>query len=297
MANEYLKPQIPLKDLNSENYFYPLTTLDQVQKTDGSRVQEYELGNVVAEEGEEIISNPEASEISALMNAVYPIGSIYMSVNATSPAILFGGTWEALGGRFLIGANENYTGGDTGGSANAIIPYHNHNFTGTTVTSGNQSANHTHSGTTGNQSANHTHSGTTGNQSANHTHSGTTATAVAGSGGIRAVGTVGTNVHAGHVTGYSAGSYTQINAGAAFNGSNHTHTFTTTTNSANHTHTFTTTTNSANHTHTFTTGNNSGNHTHQVTAAGTISYAGENNNIIGANMPPYLAVYMWKRIN
>jgi len=28
MANEYLKPQIPLKDLNSENYFYPLTTLD-----------------------------------------------------------------------------------------------------------------------------------------------------------------------------------------------------------------------------------------------------------------------------
>ena len=30
MANEYLKPQIPLKDLNSENYFYPLTTLDQI---------------------------------------------------------------------------------------------------------------------------------------------------------------------------------------------------------------------------------------------------------------------------
>ena len=283
MANEYLKPQIPLKDLNSENYFYPLTTLDQVQKVDGSRVQEYELGNVVAEE-EEIILNPEASEISALMNAVYPIGSIYMSVNATSPAILFGGTWEALGGRFLIGANEDYMAGSTGGSANAIIPYHNHNFTGTAVTSGNQSANHTHSGTTGNQSANHTHSGTTGNQSANHTHSGTTATAVAGSGGIRSVGTVGTNVHAGHVTGYSAGSYTQINAGAAFNGSNHTHTFTTGNNSANHTHTFTT-------------GNNSGNHTHQVTAAGTISYAGENNNIIGANMPPYLTVYMWKRIN
>lgn len=30
MANEYLKPQIPLKDLNSENYFYPLTTHDQI---------------------------------------------------------------------------------------------------------------------------------------------------------------------------------------------------------------------------------------------------------------------------
>lgn len=30
MADQYLKPQIPLKDLNSEDYFYPLTTHDQV---------------------------------------------------------------------------------------------------------------------------------------------------------------------------------------------------------------------------------------------------------------------------
>lgn len=34
MANEYLKPQIPLKDLNSENYFYPLTTSDQIFLSD-----------------------------------------------------------------------------------------------------------------------------------------------------------------------------------------------------------------------------------------------------------------------
>ena len=36
MANEYLKPQIPLKDLNSENYFYPLTTIDQIILQDNS---------------------------------------------------------------------------------------------------------------------------------------------------------------------------------------------------------------------------------------------------------------------
>lgn len=34
---------------------------------------------------------------------IYPIGSIYTSVNSTSPADLFGGTWEQISGRFLIG--------------------------------------------------------------------------------------------------------------------------------------------------------------------------------------------------
>ena len=38
------------------------------------------------------------------INAVYPVGSIYMSVNDTEPSTLFGGTWERLKGRFLIGA-------------------------------------------------------------------------------------------------------------------------------------------------------------------------------------------------
>ena len=36
MTNEYLKPQTPLKDLNSENYFYPLTTIDQIILQDNS---------------------------------------------------------------------------------------------------------------------------------------------------------------------------------------------------------------------------------------------------------------------
>lgn len=41
------------------------------------------------------------------INAVYPVGSIYMSVNSTNPSTLFGGTWERLEGRFLIGAGTN----------------------------------------------------------------------------------------------------------------------------------------------------------------------------------------------
>lgn len=47
--------------------------------------------------------------------AAWPIGSIYMSVNSTSPASLFGGTWEMLSERFLIGASSAYPAGSTGG--------------------------------------------------------------------------------------------------------------------------------------------------------------------------------------
>ena len=61
----------------------------------------------------EIMSDPIFKRI---LNIVYPIGSIYLSVNNTSPAILFGGTWEQVKGRFLMGTGvpdgntDNYFG-------------------------------------------------------------------------------------------------------------------------------------------------------------------------------------------
>lgn len=55
---------------------------------------------------------------SLILEAVYPVGSIYMSVNSTSPATLFGGTWKAIQGKFLLGAYGNtYKAGSTGGEA------------------------------------------------------------------------------------------------------------------------------------------------------------------------------------
>ena len=53
--------------------------------------------------------------------ASYPVGSIYMSTISTSPAILFGGTWEAMpAGRVLLAQGESewgveYKAGSTGG--------------------------------------------------------------------------------------------------------------------------------------------------------------------------------------
>lgn len=53
----------------------------------------------------------------ATLNKVYPVGSIYMSVDSTNPKTLFGGTWVQLQNRFLLGAGSSYSNGATGGEA------------------------------------------------------------------------------------------------------------------------------------------------------------------------------------
>lgn len=42
----------------------------------------------------------------ALKDDIYPVGAIYMSVSPTSPASLFGGTWERIKGYTPAGINE-----------------------------------------------------------------------------------------------------------------------------------------------------------------------------------------------
>ena len=69
----------------------------------------------------------------SLLDRTYPVGSIYMSTVSTNPKDLFGGTWEALGGRFLIGADGTYKAGATGGEAThklsiAEMPSHRHDI-------------------------------------------------------------------------------------------------------------------------------------------------------------------------
>ena len=65
--------------------------------------------------------------------AAYPVGAIYISADSTSPASLFGGTWEQLKDRFLLGAGDTYSAGSTGGEAahtltTSEMPSHQHQW-------------------------------------------------------------------------------------------------------------------------------------------------------------------------
>lgn len=66
-----------------------------------------------------------------IADIIYPVGSIYLSVNSTDPSTIFGGTWEQIKDQFLLSAGDTYTAGATGGSATHTltvdeIPAHNH---------------------------------------------------------------------------------------------------------------------------------------------------------------------------
>ena len=52
--------------------------------------------------------------VAQIASLIYPIGSIYISVDSADPGTLFGGTWEAFGaGRVLVGLDSGDTDFDT----------------------------------------------------------------------------------------------------------------------------------------------------------------------------------------
>lgn len=80
---------------------------------------------------------------NSIYDILYPVGSIYMSVNNTNPSLLFPNTnWTQLKDRFLLGAGDTYTAGNTGGAATVTLteqqmPSHSHS--GTTNSDGSHS--------------------------------------------------------------------------------------------------------------------------------------------------------------
>ncbi len=66
-----------------------------------------QIDNVVTELNNKV-------SLSDLLDFTYPVGAIYLSVNSTSPASLFGGTWEALDEGYTLWTTTTAgTGGET----------------------------------------------------------------------------------------------------------------------------------------------------------------------------------------
>lgn len=173
-------------------------------------------------------------DFASVFDLIYPIGSIYMSVNNVSPDVLFGGTWEQIQDRFLLSAGSSYSAGSTGGSADASLPAHTHSVSGTAASGGA----HTHSV-----------SGTAASNGA-HTHS------------MNKLWSNGS----GKETAYTMQSNRVLTTRNTASAGAHTHTVSGTAAS-------------------------NGAHTHSV--SGTAASQGVD--ATGKNMPPYMAVYMWKR--
>ena len=214
-----------------------------------------------------LAANIKALFVSKPLDA-YPVGSIYMSVSSTSPATLFGGTWERIQGRFLLGASSTYGAGTTGGEAThalsaAEMPTHNHGAS----TAG--AGAHSHSGTAA-SAGNHDHGRGTINikgtfSGVGQKYGGEPSTLT---GAFYVVNT--TDAPAQGVTISNSGAkddYFGFEASRSWEGRSET--------TGAHTHNVST--------------NQAVNHTHSVTINNAGSGGAHN------NMPPYLSVYMWQR--
>lgn len=90
--------------------------------------------------------------VARLFDAIYPVGSIYISTSSTNPETLFGGTWEAYAqGRTIIGngtSDQTFSAGATGGASTHTLTTsqmpshthtqnsHNHSASSSTISGG-----------------------------------------------------------------------------------------------------------------------------------------------------------------
>lgn len=141
--------------------------------------------------------------VTAALQAVYPVGSIYINAGvSTNPATLLGfGTWTAFGaGRVMVGLNGSDTSFDTleetGGSKDAIVVSHTH--TGSTASAGS----HNHSTSANGNTNGYAYGGDTYNVTRSSLDGGPYTSMVTGSAGahthsvtIDATGSSGTNAN------------------------------------------------------------------------------------------------------
>lgn len=114
LSNDLNRSDSVLNDWNLQFIFKDLL-LDEKEATK-NRIEEFTESTYLKK-----------SDEYSIIDVVYPIGSIYMSVNTLNPSTLFPNTiWEKIENRFLLGSGSSYSSGSTGGSKDAVVVEHNH---------------------------------------------------------------------------------------------------------------------------------------------------------------------------
>jgi len=109
-------------------YYFEIAQLE-TQKVDIS-----EITNAIEDLEDDVEQTN--NRMDGLVDLIYPVGSIYMSVNNVNPATFLGGTWEQIKDKLLLGAGSSYSAGSTGGAATTTLatnnlPSHNHTISHT----------------------------------------------------------------------------------------------------------------------------------------------------------------------
>lgn len=95
------------------------------------------LDNIIASIETQLSEKANVNDVPTVMsvlNAVYPVGAIYVSTVSTDPSTLFGfGTWERIKDTFLLAAGDVHSGGESGGEETHLLtkdemPSHTHKF-------------------------------------------------------------------------------------------------------------------------------------------------------------------------
>lgn len=77
-----------------------------------------------------------------LLNFIYPVGSVYLAINDVNPNTIFGGTWEKIEDRYLLGSSSSRAVGTAGGSNS--VEYTPNGIVGSTELTTEQLPAHTH---------------------------------------------------------------------------------------------------------------------------------------------------------
>lgn len=156
-------PSIPSKtsDLTNDSGFItssslPTKTSDLTNDGDGSNVFVKDNDSRLSDARTPLAHTHLSSDVTDLIDVIYPVGSIYMSVNSVNPSTLFGGTWEQIEDKFLLASGTSYSNGSTGGSADAVVVTHNHSTPAKYVlaTDGGSITRNSTAGTTGTKVSN-----------------------------------------------------------------------------------------------------------------------------------------------